>query len=166
VLHNATLSDRAEVQSSTVSDSSVGEGTTVGPYAHLRGNTRLAEDVHVGTSAEMKNSSIGAGSRVGHFSYLGDANLGERVNIGAGTITANYDGTNKHATNIGDNAFIGSDSVLIAPVSVGDQARTGAGSVVNRDVAPQSTVVGVPARPIASRHGKRTDSAEPGESKG
>jgi bifunctional UDP-N-acetylglucosamine pyrophosphorylase/glucosamine-1-phosphate N-acetyltransferase len=151
ILHNATLHDGVNVQSSTVSDSSIGAGSDVGPYAHIRGNSHVGPDVHVGTSAEMKNSMVGRGTRVGHFSYLGDATLGERVNIGAGTITANYDGTHKHPTTIGDNAFIGSDTVLVAPITVGDHARTGAGAVVNRDVAPGATVVGVPARQIAHR---------------
>ncbi len=151
VLHNATIADGAAVRSSTVTDSSIGEGSDVGPYAHIRGGTEVSRDVHVGTSAEMKNSRIGTGTRVGHFSYLGDATLGERVNIGAGTITANYDGVAKHPTRIGDDAFVGSDTVLIAPVEIGDGARTGAGAVVNRDVAAHATVVGMPARRIARR---------------
>jgi bifunctional UDP-N-acetylglucosamine pyrophosphorylase/glucosamine-1-phosphate N-acetyltransferase len=96
----------------------------------------------------MKNAVIGDGSHVAHFSYLGDATVGSHTNIGAGTITANYDGSRKHRTIIGDNVFIGSDSVLIAPVEVGDRARTGAGAVVNRSVQPDTTVVGVPAKPL------------------
>lgn len=158
ILHNATLADGVSVRSSTVSDSSIGEGSDVGPYAHVRGHSEIGANVHVGTSAEMKNSRIGQGSRVGHFSYLGDATVGEHVNIGAGAITANYDGTHKHPTRIGDNAFIGSDSVLIAPVEIGERARTGAGAVVNRDVAANTTVVGMPARSIA-RRGAETDGA-------
>ncbi|MEJ7902081.1 MAG: DapH/DapD/GlmU-related protein, partial [Thermomicrobiales bacterium] len=154
ILHNATLADGAVVRSSTVSDSTIGEGSDVGPYAHLRGQTEVGPDVHVGTSVEMKNSRIGKGSRIGHFSYLGDATVGERVNIGAGAITANYDGTHKHPTRIGDNVFIGSDSVLIAPVTIGAGAKTGAGAVVNRDVAASTTVVGMPARSIARRNGE------------
>ncbi len=151
ILHNATLADGVVVRSSTVSDSTIGEGSDVGPYAHIRGQTVVGPDVHVGTSAEMKNSRIGTGSRVGHFSYLGDATVGEHVNIGAGAITANYDGIHKHSTWIGDNVFIGSDSILIAPVAIGDGARTGAGAVVNRDVAANTTVVGMPARSIVRR---------------
>ena len=160
VLHNATIADGVELRSSTVTDSSVGPGTRVGPYAHLRGNTRVGSRVHVGTAAEMKNTVVGEGSHVAHFSYLGDATVGAGTNIGAGTISANYDGTHKHPTTIGDNVFIGSDSVLIAPVTVEDGARTGAGSVVNRDVPAGTTVVGVPARPIASRRGKRDHTEE------
>ena len=160
VLHNATIADGVELRSSTVTDSSVGPGTRVGPYAHLRGNTRVGPNVHVGTAAEMKNTVVGDGSHVAHFSYLGDATIGTRTNIGAGTISANYDGTHKHPTTIGDNVFIGSDSVLIAPVTVEDGARTGAGSVVNRDVAAGTTVVGVPARPIARRRDKQDSTEE------
>jgi bifunctional UDP-N-acetylglucosamine pyrophosphorylase/glucosamine-1-phosphate N-acetyltransferase len=151
MIHNTTLADWVAVRSSTVTDSSIGEGSDVGPYAHLRGNTRVGPGVHIGTSAEMKNSQVGAGARVGHFSYLGDTMVGTEVNIGAGTITANYDGVRKHQTRIGDNAFIGSDSVLVAPVAIGEGGRTGAGAVVNRDVEPGTTVVGVPARPIRPR---------------
>ncbi len=148
VLHNAVLRDGAQVRSSTVTDSEVGAGSDVGPYAHLRGNTVVGPGVHVGTSAEVKNSTLGPGTRVGHFSYLGDARVGEDVNIGAGAITANYDGTTKHATVIGDHAFVGSDTVLVAPVRVGEGARTGAGAVVTRDIESGATVVGVPARRI------------------
>jgi len=150
VLHNATIADGATVRSSTVTDSSIGERSDVGPYAHIRDQTHIGPDVHIGTSAEIKNSSIGSGVMVGHFSYIGDATLGQNVNIGAGAITANYDGRAKHRTMIGDNVFVGCDTILIAPVDIGDRARTGAGSVVNRDVAPSTTVVGMPARPVAS----------------
>ena len=159
VLQNATIADGAAVCSSTVSDSTIGEGSDVGPYAHIRGQTEVGPDVHVGTSAEIKNSRIGKGSRIGHFSYLGDATVGEHVNIGAGAITANYDGTHKHPTMIGDNVFIGSDSVLIAPVTVGEGAKTGAGAVVNRDVPANTTVVGMPARSIARRNGEANRAA-------
>ncbi len=163
VLHNATIADNVTIRSSTITDSAIGEGSDVGPYAHIRGQTEIGPYVHVGTSAEMKNSRIGKGTRVGHFSYLGDATLGEQVNVGAGAITANYDGLHKHPTHIGDNAFIGSDSVLVAPVAIGDGARTGAGAVVNRDVAAGTTVVGMPARSIARRDGNngKVTSKEP-----
>lgn len=154
ILHNATLLDGAVVRSSTVSDSTIGEGSDVGPYAHVRGGAEIGSGVHIGTSAEIKHSRIGQGTRVGHFSYLGDATVGKRVNIGAGTITANYDGVDKHRTRIGDNVFIGSDTVLIAPITIGEGARTGAGAVVNRDVAADMTVVGMPARSIARRAGR------------
>ena len=101
--------------------------------------------------AEIKNSSIGAGTHVGHFSYVGDSAVGRDVNIGAGTVTANFDGDNKHETIIGDRVKIGSDTVIVAPVRIGDDASTGAGAVVNRDVAAGETVVGVPAKPVQQR---------------
>jgi bifunctional UDP-N-acetylglucosamine pyrophosphorylase/glucosamine-1-phosphate N-acetyltransferase len=160
VLHNATLHDRAQVRSSTVTDSEIGTGSDIGPYAHIRGNTIVGPDVHVGTSAELKNSSLGSGSKMGHFSYLGDAILGENVNVGAGTITANFDGVSKHPTAVGDNVFLGSDTVLVAPVRIGDDARTGAGAVVTRDVEERTTVVGVPARRIASEKPNSRDTGE------
>jgi bifunctional UDP-N-acetylglucosamine pyrophosphorylase/glucosamine-1-phosphate N-acetyltransferase len=151
ILHDAAIADRVMIRSSTVAASAIGADSDVGPYAHVRGGCRIGENVHIGTSAELKNSTLGDGSKTGHFSYIGDATLGRDVNIGAGTITANYDGEAKHATTIGDGAFIGSDTILVAPLSVGAGATTGAGSVVTRDVAAGSTVVGVPARPYARK---------------
>ena len=148
VLHDAVLEDSATVQSSTITESVVGRNSEVGPYAHLRGGTSIGEHVHVGSYAEMKGVRVGNDSKVGHFSYLGDATLGQRVNIGAGTVTANYDGQHKHATVIGDDVFVGSDSVLVAPATLEHGARTGAGSVVTKPVAAGSLVVGVPARPV------------------
>jgi bifunctional UDP-N-acetylglucosamine pyrophosphorylase/glucosamine-1-phosphate N-acetyltransferase len=102
----------------------------------------------MGNFGEVKNSYLGPGSKMGHFSYLGDATLGSKVNIGAGTITCNYDGEHKHPTEIGAEAFIGSDTMLVAPVKIGERARTGAGSVVTKDVPPESLAVGIPARVI------------------
>lgn len=148
VLHDAEIGDRVTIRSSTITDSMVGNDSDIGPYAHLRNDCRIGSNVHIGTSAELKNSVLGNGSRCGHFSYLGDATLGEDVNIGAGTITANYDGNEKHQTTIGAHAFIGSDTVFVAPVTVGVRATTGAGAVVTRDVEADTTVVGVPARPF------------------
>jgi bifunctional UDP-N-acetylglucosamine pyrophosphorylase/glucosamine-1-phosphate N-acetyltransferase len=109
----------------------------------------------VGNFGEIKKSRLGARSKMGHFSYLGDATVGEDANIGAGAITCNYDGVNKHPTTIGDGAFIGSDTLLVAPVQVGDRATTGAGAVVTKDVPPDSVAVGLPARVI--RHKSRRD---------
>ena len=120
----------------------------IGPFAHLRKGAELADEVHVGNFAEIKNSRLADGVRMGHVSYLGDAEVGAGANIGAGTITCNYDGEEKHPTSIGAGAFVGSDTMLVAPVRLGDGARTGAGSVVTRDVAAGQTVVGVPARPV------------------
>jgi bifunctional UDP-N-acetylglucosamine pyrophosphorylase/glucosamine-1-phosphate N-acetyltransferase len=145
-LRNVTGGDRVTIVSSTVADTTLGSDIDIGPYAHLRGNTQVHDHVHIGNYAEMNRSDIGAHSKIGHFSYLGDTTVGEAVNIGAGVITANFDGTSKHPTHIGDGAFIGCDSVLVAPVDIGEQARTGAGSVVTHDVPASETVVGVPAR--------------------
>ena len=111
----------------------VGEGAVVGPYARLRPGTDLAAGTHVGNFVELKNSQVGAGSKINHLSYVGDATVGARVNIGAGTITCNYDGANKYRTTIGDDAFIGSDTQLVAPVKVGAGATIGAGSTITRD---------------------------------
>lgn len=150
-LRNATIGDRVRVTASTVVDSTMQSDTDIGPYSHLRGGVVIRSAAHVGNFVEMKNTDFGEAARSGHFSYLGDAAVGARSNIGAGTVTCNYDGVNKHRTEIGQDVFIGSDSMLVAPVRIGDQARTGAGSVVTRDVAAGSTVVGIPARLIKSK---------------
>ena len=151
VLDHATIGDNVLVRSSTIEHSTMLSGSDAGPYAHIRGGSVIGEDVHIGNFAELKNSTMGKDAKSGHFSYLGDATIGERVNIGAGTITANFNGSKKNATVIGDDVFVGCDTVLVAPITVHDGARTGAGSVVNRDVSPHTTVVGVPARPIVKR---------------
>ena len=117
-------------------EAEIGDDCTVGPYVSLRPGTRLAAGAHVGTFVETKNAEIGEGAKVPHLSYMGDAEIGPRANIGAGTITANYDGENKHRTIVGADARIASNTVLVAPVEVGDGAYTGAGAVVNRDVPP------------------------------
>ncbi|MBP1805576.1 bifunctional UDP-N-acetylglucosamine diphosphorylase/glucosamine-1-phosphate N-acetyltransferase GlmU [Rubellimicrobium aerolatum] len=114
----------------------VSRGATVGPFARLRPGAELAEDVHVGNFVEIKAAQVGEGAKINHLSYIGDAEVGEGANIGAGTITCNYDGVFKHRTVIGRNAFIGSDTMLVAPVRIGDGAMTGSGSVITRDVAP------------------------------
>lgn len=150
-LRNATIGNSARVTASTVVDSTMESGADIGPYSHLRGGVTVRRGAHVGNFAEMKNTDFGEDARAGHFSYLGDAAIGARVNVGAGAVTCNFDGISKHRTEIGADVFIGSDSMLIAPLSIGDRARTGAGSVVNRDVAAGATVVGVPARQIKSK---------------
>jgi bifunctional UDP-N-acetylglucosamine pyrophosphorylase/glucosamine-1-phosphate N-acetyltransferase len=114
-------------------DAVVGEHNHIGPYARLRPGTTLAADVHVGNFVEIKNSQISTGSKINHLSYIGDSTVGKQVNIGAGTITCNYDGANKHRTVIGDNAFIGSDTQLIAPVTIANGATIGAGSTISKD---------------------------------
>jgi bifunctional UDP-N-acetylglucosamine pyrophosphorylase / glucosamine-1-phosphate N-acetyltransferase len=114
----------------------IGQGATVGPYAYLRPGAKVEQNAHIGTYVELKNSVIGAGAKVPHLTYVGDAHIGERANIGAGTIFANYDGVAKHRTTVGQDAFIGSDTVLVAPLSVGDGAYTAAGSAITEDVPP------------------------------
>ncbi len=124
---------------------------TIGPFAHLRGETVLADRVHVGNFVEIKKSKLARGVKVSHLSYLGDATVGEETNVGAGTITCNYDGTKKNPTTIGRRVSIGSNTSLVAPVTVGDDALTGAGSVVTKDVAEGERVVGNPARPLPKK---------------
>ncbi|HET6890246.1 MAG TPA: DapH/DapD/GlmU-related protein, partial [Pyrinomonadaceae bacterium] len=126
-------------------DSRVEADSTVGPFAHLRMNATLEQGSAVGNFVEVKKSRVGRGSKAMHLSYLGDATIGEQTNIGAGTITCNYDGKQKHQTIIEDNVKIGSDTMLVAPVTVGSGSVTGAGSVVTRDVPPDTLVAGVPA---------------------
>ena len=120
----------------------VGEGAVIGPYARLRPGTVVEEAAHVGNFVELKAVRLGAGAKANHLSYIGDATVGARTNIGAGTITCNYDGFSKHRTEIGADAFIGSDSVLVAPVRIGDGAMTAAGSVITRDVAADAAAFG------------------------
>ena len=113
----------------------VGPGVTVGPYAFLRPGTRISENAHIGCHVELKNAEVGPGAKVPHLTYVGDAHIGAGANIGAGTIFANYDGVGKHHTDVGEHAFVGSNSVLVAPVAIGDGAYTAAGSVITGDVA-------------------------------
>lgn len=135
VLVDAWLDDRVNVYAfSHIHGAAVGSDTLVGPYARLRPEARLDEGVHIGNFVEVKKSVVGAGSKINHLTYIGDALIGSDCNIGAGTITCNYDGANKFVTEIGDNVFVGSDTQLVAPVSVGDDATIGAGSTITRDV--------------------------------
>jgi bifunctional UDP-N-acetylglucosamine pyrophosphorylase/glucosamine-1-phosphate N-acetyltransferase len=131
----------ASVQTSTCVGAYVGEGATVGPYSYLRPGTRLGRRTKVGAYVEVKASVIGEDTKVPHLSYVGDAVVGQRSNIGAATVTCNYDGVDKHRTTIGDDVFIGSDTMLVAPVTVGDGAATGAGAVVREDVPPGALAV-------------------------
>jgi bifunctional UDP-N-acetylglucosamine pyrophosphorylase/glucosamine-1-phosphate N-acetyltransferase len=135
-LVDATVGARATVVHSHLADCEVGEGCPVGPFAHLRPGTRLAAGAKAGTFVEIKNSEVGAGAKVPHLSYIGDADIGAKANIGAGTITANYDGFAKHRTKIGQGARISVDTSFVAPVSVGEDAYTGAGAVIREDVPP------------------------------
>jgi bifunctional UDP-N-acetylglucosamine pyrophosphorylase/glucosamine-1-phosphate N-acetyltransferase len=146
IIADSRIEDEVTVFASVVEGAVIERGADVGPFSHLRPGAHLEPGVHIGNFVEVKASRIGAGSRAGHFSYIGDATVGADVNIGAGTVTCNYDGKNKHKTVIEDGAFIGSDTMLVAPVRVGRQAATGAGSVVTKDVADGVKVAGVPAR--------------------
>jgi bifunctional UDP-N-acetylglucosamine pyrophosphorylase/glucosamine-1-phosphate N-acetyltransferase len=134
VLSNVTIGDDVTILANCViEDAEIGNAARIGPFARIRPETHLADNTHVGNFVEIKKSNVGKGSKVNHLSYIGDTTIGKNVNIGAGTITCNYDGANKHRTVIGDNAFIGSDSQLVAPVKVGDGATIGAGSTITRD---------------------------------
>jgi bifunctional UDP-N-acetylglucosamine pyrophosphorylase/glucosamine-1-phosphate N-acetyltransferase len=134
VLRNATIAAGTDIAPySHIDGSDVGANCHIGPYARLRPGTKLADGAHIGNFVEIKNSDIGAGSKANHLSYIGDSTVGSRVNIGAGTITCNYDGANKYRTVIGDDAFIGSDTQLVAPVTVGRGATIGAGSTITKD---------------------------------
>lgn len=153
-LRDAAVGDRCRIISSTVEEATLEEDVDVGPYSHMRPGAYLCEGVHIGNYAEVKNSRLGRGVKMGHFSYIGDATVGDETNIGAGTITCNFDGERKQRTELGRGVFIGSDSMLVAPVTVGDGARTAAGSVVNKDVPPGALAVGAPARILRDRGSK------------
>lgn len=148
VIRDTQIGDRCLIIASVLESAEVENNVEIGPFSHLRKGSHLASDVHIGNYGEVKNSYLGRGVKMGHFSYMGDATVGENVNIGAGTITANYDGVNKHRTEIEADAFIGSDTMLVAPLKIGKGARTGAGSVVTKDVPDHTVVVGIPARAI------------------
>jgi bifunctional UDP-N-acetylglucosamine pyrophosphorylase/glucosamine-1-phosphate N-acetyltransferase len=150
-LRNAIVGEDTSVQSSVIEDSSIGARCTVGPFSHVRGGAVISDDCELGNYAEVKNSNIGPGVKMHHFSYMGDADVGARANISAGAITCNYDGERKHRTVIGEDAFIGCDTMLIAPISIGAGAFTATGAVVTRDVEPGQTVAGVPAKPFQRR---------------
>jgi bifunctional UDP-N-acetylglucosamine pyrophosphorylase/glucosamine-1-phosphate N-acetyltransferase len=145
-LVDTIVGERCRIWSSVLEWSLVEDDVTIGPFSHLRKGSSIGPGAELGNFAEVKASRIGAGSKQHHFSYVGDSEVGERVNIGAGTVTCNYDGYAKHRTVIGDRSFIGSDTMLVAPVRVGEDARTGAGAVVTRDVPAGMLAVGVPAR--------------------
>ena len=148
IVRDTVIGDECQVECSVLEGAWLGRGVEVGPFAHLRSGARLGDGVHMGNFGEIKNSSLGPGVKMGHFSYIGDATIGAGVNIGAGTITCNYDGVRKNQTVIGENVFIGSDTMLVAPVTLGAGARTGAGSVVTKNVPADSLAGGVPARVI------------------
>ncbi|HID88014.1 MAG TPA: UDP-N-acetylglucosamine diphosphorylase/glucosamine-1-phosphate N-acetyltransferase [Anaerolineae bacterium] len=146
IVRDSVIGERCRILASVIEEATLEDDVDVGPFSHLRPGAHLARGVHVGNFVEIKKSYVGEGSKIGHFSYLGDATVGREVNIGAGTVTCNYDGVRKHPTVIEDGAFIGSDTMLVAPVRVGAGARIGAGAVVTRDIPPHSLAYGVPAR--------------------
>lgn len=148
IIRASQIGDDCRILASVLEQAVVEHEVEIGPFAHLRKGAHLAQGVHMGNFGEIKNSYLGPGTKMGHFSYIGDATIAEEVNIGAGTITCNYDGEKKSPTQIGAGAFIGSDTMLVAPVRVGAGGRTGAGSVVTKDVPDHSLAVGVPARVI------------------
>jgi len=141
LIRDCLIGDRVTVNTSQLYESSVGDGTTVGPFAYVRPNTHVGREVRVGDFVELKNSTIGDGTKISHLTYVGDTDAGKRINFGCGTVTVNYDGTKKFRTSIGDNAFIGCNTNLVAPVHVGEGAYTAAGSTITDDVPPQSLAI-------------------------
>jgi bifunctional UDP-N-acetylglucosamine pyrophosphorylase/glucosamine-1-phosphate N-acetyltransferase len=140
---DSTIGDGVEIKANTVIDqSSVGDRAILGPFARIRPGTELGCDTKVGNFVETKKAIVGNGSKINHLSYVGDAELGEQVNVGAGTITCNYDGVNKYKTSIGDNSFVGSNSTLVAPLNIGEQGFVAAGSTVTAEVPADTLAVG------------------------
>jgi bifunctional UDP-N-acetylglucosamine pyrophosphorylase/glucosamine-1-phosphate N-acetyltransferase len=148
VIQDSQVGNCCKIFASVLDRAIMEDDVDVGPFANLRKGAYLCQGVHMGNFGEVKNSRLGPGTKMGHFSYIGDATIGSRVNIGAGTITCNYDGEKKNPTEIGSKVFLGSDTMLVAPVKVGEGAHTGAGAVVTKDVPPYTLAVGVPARVI------------------
>ncbi len=151
IIEDSKIGASCTILASVLEGAVVEDHVGMGPFCHLRKNAHLGPHVHMGNFGEVKDSYLGAGTKMGHFSYIGNATIGEDVNIGAGTITCNFDGEHKHPTVIGDHVFIGSDTMLVAPLKIGDHARTGAGAVVTKDIAAGDTAVGVPARPLPKK---------------
>lgn len=156
IIADARIGSECLVRSSVVEGSELEARVSVGPFAHVRPGSHIAEGVVLGNFAEVNRSRVGRNSKAAHFSYLGDAEVGEDVNIGAGTVTVNYDGVSKLPTRIRDGAFIGCDTMLVAPVEIGAGAQTGAGAVVTKDVQPDELVVGVPAR-VKPKNKRKSD---------
>ena len=152
-IENSVIGDNVKIESSLIESSIIEKNATIGPFAHLRPKAYLKEEVHVGNFVEVKNTTLEKGVKVGHLTYLGDAEIGEDTNVGAGTITCNYDGKNKHKTIIGKNVFIGSNSILVAPVELGDDTFTAAGSVITEKV-PEGNIAFGRSSQINKERGK------------
>jgi bifunctional UDP-N-acetylglucosamine pyrophosphorylase/glucosamine-1-phosphate N-acetyltransferase len=148
IIRDSKIGNHCELFASVIEQATLEDHVDIGPFGHLRKGAHLLDGVHMGNFGEVKNATLGPGVKMGHFSYIGDATIKNNVNIGAGTITCNYDGVNKHHTTIEEGVFIGSDTMLVAPLHIGKGAKTGAGAVVTKDVAENDTVVGVPARTL------------------
>ena len=148
IIRNSKIGNRCKVLAADLESAVLEDDVDMGPFARLRKGAHLGSHVHMGNFGEVKDSYLADGVKMGHFSYIGNAQIGSNTNIGAGTITCNYDGEKKHATEIGEDVFIGSDTMLVAPLKIGDGARTGAGAIVTKNVAEDTLVVGMPARPI------------------
>jgi bifunctional UDP-N-acetylglucosamine pyrophosphorylase/glucosamine-1-phosphate N-acetyltransferase len=159
VLRDCEIGDDSDVRANSYVEGAVaGRQCVIGPFARLRPGTRLADGVHVGNFVEVKNSELGAGTKANHLSYIGDSAVGARVNVGAGTVTCNYDGANKHRTTIGDGAFIGSGAMLVAPVTVGEGATIGAGSTITKP-APAGKLTVERSRQVTIESWKRPEKA-------
>ena len=157
IAEDTTVGDCCEILAAVMEGAVVEDNVGIGPFARLRKGAHLCKGVHVGNFGEVKDSTLGPGTKMGHFSYIGNATIGDNVNIGAGTVTCNYDGVHKNQTEIGEDVFIGSDTMLVAPVKIGARSRTGAGAVVTKDVEPDTLVIGVPARPIKKLNEAKDD---------
>lgn len=155
IISDSSIGNGCRVVASMIETSVIEDDVHIGPFSHIRPGSHLEQRVHIGNFAEVSRTRLGSGTKVSHFGYLGDASVGAHVNIGAGTVTCNYDGEEKHRTVIGSGAFIGSDSMLVAPIDIGEGSSTGAGAVVIRDVPPDHLAVGVPARIRPKRKKKR-----------
>jgi len=157
IIRDTVIGNDCLVLASVLEGARLEDDVDIGPFAHLRKGAHLCKGVHMGNFGEVKDSTLGPGTKMGHFSYIGNASIGPNVNIGAGTITCNYDGERKNLTEIGEDVFIGSDTMLVAPVRLGDRSRTGAGAVVTKDVPPDTLAVGMPARAIRKLERKKKD---------
>jgi bifunctional UDP-N-acetylglucosamine pyrophosphorylase/glucosamine-1-phosphate N-acetyltransferase len=148
IIYDSKIGNRCKILSAVMEGAILEDEVDMGPFARLRKGAHLKSRVHMGNFGEVKDSTLHEGVKMGHFSYIGNATIGANTNIGAGTITANYDGERKNPTEIGEDVFIGSDTMLVAPIKLGDGARTGAGAVVTKNVPEDTLVVGMPARAI------------------